>query len=243
MTTETLKEQWIELPSWQKVLLILILAAVVMYGIFFLYIQPKYGEIAKIEKEVTSLEKEVNFLHKVATPENIKRLNKEYAKIQKENQLLRKKLSEIKKIIPETSKINKILSFISTSASVNNITLNQFKVNKVRKVIAYYDSTNDKIVITDEKKKPKAAKSHKKGKKKKPEPPKPKGIKLNQVQMFADLTGDIPGFVKFLADVSKSERYISIDNILIRKGKDNLNIKLNLSTFYSREGKIWKKVY
>ncbi len=238
MTTETLKEQWIELPSWQKVLLVLILAAVIMYGIFFLYIQPKYEEIAKIEKDVTSLEKEVAFLQKVATPENIKKLNKEYTKIQEENRLLRQKLSEIKKIIPEASKINKILSFVSTSASANNITLNQFKVNKVRKVVAYYDSANDKIVITDEKKKPKAVKKQKKGKKKKTESQKPKGVKLNQVQMFADLTGDIPGFVKFLADVSKSERYISIDNILIRKGKNNLNIKLNLSTFYSREGKI-----
>ena len=237
MSTEALKEQWVELPSWQKILLILIFAAIIMYGIFFLYIQPKYMEISKVEKEVNNLEKEVTFLKKIATPENIKKLNQEYAKVKKTNQELREKLKEIKKIIPEESKINKILSFISTSAETNNITLNQFKVSKVKKVVAYYDSKNDKIVIKDDKGKPKPQKS-KKRKNKKAKQKEPKGIKLNQVQMAADFNGNIPGFVKFLADVSKSERYISIDNILVKKGKNDLNIKLNLSTFYSREGKI-----
>ncbi len=240
MSTEALKEQWIELPSWQKILLILIFAAIIMYGIFFLSIQPKYTEISKIEKEVNSLDKEVTFLQKIATPENIKKLNQEYLSIQKENEKLKTKLKEIKKIIPEKSQINKILSFISTSASNSNITLNQFKVNKTKKVIAYYDSTNDRIIIKDEKAQQKVANKQKgkRGKKKKNQPPKPKGVKLNQIQMYADMTGDIPGFVKFLTDVSKSERYISIDNIVIKKGKNDLNIKLNLSTFYSREGKI-----
>ncbi len=237
MTTETLKEQWIELPSWQKVLLILIFAAGLIYGIFFLYIQPKFSEISKIEKEVSTLEKEVAFLQKVATPENIKKLNQELTKIKEKNQQLREKLSEIKKIIPEESKINKILSFISNSAYASKLTLNQFKVQKVKKVVAYYDSAKDKIVITDDKEKPKIAKQNKKGKKKKANSSKPKGVKLNQVQMYADFTGDVNSLVNFLSDVSKSERYISIDNISIKKGKNNLNIKVNLSTFYSREGK------
>jgi hypothetical protein len=237
LTTETLKEQWIELPSWQKILLILIFAALIMYGIFFLSIQPKYTEISKIEKEVSSLDKEVTFLKKIATPENIKTLNQELAKVKEKNKQLRIKLQELKKIIPEKSKINKILSFISTSAFFNNLTLNQFKVNKTRKVVAYYDSKNDKIVIKEDKKQKTVVKKSKKGKKKK-KVNQPKGVKLNQIQMYADLTGDIPGLVKFLADISKSKRYISIDSISISKGKTDLNIKLNLSTFYSREGKI-----
>ncbi len=233
MSVEDLKQQWADIPEWQKLVLIIAAGFFVLYGIYFMFVQPKQETITKIQKEVNILESEVNRLKKFATPENLRKLDNDIVNIQNEVAKLKEELKEIEKIIPSGTNINEVLAYVSMSAMNSKMILDSFKVYKEKHVVVSYDEKNDILKIQE----PQKVKTAKKGKKKKKKKKKKHEQKLHmkQIQIEISLKGNVKNLKAFLTNLSKSKRYIAVDKLHLVKGKDNLSSKIKLNTLYLPE--------
>jgi len=232
VSVEDLKQQWIDIPEWQKLVILAAAGFFILYGIFFMFIQPKQESVNKLSKEVNILETEVNRLKKYATPENLRNLDKDIVKIQSEINQLKDELKILEKIIPEGTNVNQILSYVSLASLNSKMILDSFKVSKAKTVIVSYDENNDMLKIQEPSKN---NKKQKKLKKKTTKKQKQQKIRMKQIDIDIDLKGNIRNLKDFLVILSKSKRYISVNSMHIVKGKDALNSKIKLNTLYLPE--------
>ncbi len=218
MNLDSLKSQWGDLPEWQKLLVVVVVTFAIAYGIYMLFIGDKVSEKENLNRQVTALEREVLRLKKASKPEIKKKLTKKLKEIEVEIEKLNKKLAELKNIIPEKENSQYLLTFFSSAVQENGLILNSFKISEPEDVILSTKEGEKGIRIV-------------KGKKTRSK----KEIRLKRIVLTLNLAGDLGSLYKLIKTLGKSERYIRVDKVSIKKKKKFLSIKLKVSTFYLPE--------
>ncbi len=218
MNLDSLKSQWGDLPDWQKLLAVVVVTFAIAYGIYMLFIGDKVSEKENLNRQVTALEREVLRLKKASKPEIKKKLTKKLKEIEVEIEKLNKKLAELKNIIPEKENSQYLLTFFSSAVQENGLILNSFKISEPEDVILSTKEGEKGIRIV-------------KGKKTRSK----KEIRLKRIVLTLNLAGDLGSLYKLIKTLGKSERYIRVDKVSIKKKKKFLSIKLKVSTFYLPE--------
>jgi len=230
LNLESLKAQWAELPEWQKMLVIFLFSVMILYGIYMVMIEGKLNEKKNLQDEVQSLQLQVERLKRAARPEIRKKLEEKYVTVQKEIEQLNKQLEELKDIVPPQEDIQYILSFISSSVFNSKMTLNSFKVSKTEDIFLRYNKLEDRLEIL----------APSKGKKVK------SSVNMKRIVISLDLVGEVSELLKFIRNLSKSERYLRVDKVVIERAKKTgkkkqasnlLQISMVVSTYYLPEGK------
>jgi len=219
---DDLKQQWENLPQWQKLLVIFGFSFALIYLIYILFLSEKLDEKNKLAEEVGNLSSEVETLENSIKPENKIRLQKQLQQIKKEIEELNNKLAVLEKKIPSKPETDEILDIIYKDSKQAKLTLSNFKIEKEEDVYISYNQETKKVdffVPTDKNKNP-------------PQ----NSIKLKkQVINTSFATDDMSNLSKFINILSKEERFISIENMEIKKEGQGLKINLSISTYYLGE--------
>ncbi|WP_456400743.1 GspMb/PilO family protein [Persephonella sp.] len=227
MNLESLKAQWAELPEWQKILVIFLFSGLLIYGLYMTLIESKLTEKKELTEEVQSLNLQVERLKRAARPEIRKKLEDKYTMVQREIEELNKQLERLKGIVPPSEDIQYILSFISTSVFNSKMTLNNFTVSKTEDIYLRYNKLEDRLEIL----------SPSKGKKVK------SAVNMKRIVISLDMMGEVSELIRFIRNLSKSERYLRIDKVSLQRSNQNnrggnmLSINMIVSTYYLPEGK------
>jgi len=147
MDLTNIKEQWGNIPEWQKAFLLIALAGAVLYLIFIILISPKYDEYKTLNEEVQNLEKELELLKSSVNPQIQLVLEKKLQQVKTDIKNIENKLEVMEKIIPPKSNLDDILDAVSLSAKKSMLTLNSFKVEKEEDVILYYNKNTDRLEV------------------------------------------------------------------------------------------------
>jgi len=226
MDLVNIKEQWEKTPGWQKAFLLIALTGAVLYLIFIILISPKYDEYKTLNEEVQNLEKELELLKLSANPQIQLVLEKKLQQIKANLKNIENKLEVMKKIIPPKSNLDDILDVISLSAKKSMLTLNSFKVEKEEDVILYYNKNTDRLEVFNP-----TPNKDKKEEQKIPE----NALKLKKISITANVSGNFNSIKNLLDEIAKSERFISAENISIKKDGRMLNGVVKLAIYYLPE--------
>ena len=220
------KEQWENIPEWQKTLLLIALTGGVLYLIFIILIFPKDDEYKTLNKEVQNLEKELELLKSSTNPQIQLVLEKKLQQAKADIKNIENKLEVMKKIIPPEPNLDDILNVVSFSAKKSMLTLNSFKIEKEEDVILYYNKNTNKLEVFNP--------TPNKDKKEEQEIPE-NAIKLKKINITVNVSGNFNSIKNFLDEMAKSERFISAENISIKKEGGMLNSVVKLAVYYLPE--------
>ena len=226
MDLVNIKEQWEKTPGWQKAFLLIALTGAVLYLIFIILISPKYDEYKTLNEEVQNLEKELELLKSSVNPQIQLVLEKKLQQVKANLKNIENKLEVMKKIIPPKPNLDDILDVVSLSAKKSMLTLNSFKVEKEEDVILYYNKNTDRLEVFNP--------TPNKDKKEEQEIPE-NAIKLKKINITANVSGNFNSIKNFLDEIAKSERFISAENVSIKKDGGMLNGVVNLAIYYLPE--------
>jgi Tfp pilus assembly protein PilO len=220
-----IKEQWENTPGWQKALLLIALIGGVSYLIFIL-VSPKYDEYKALNKEVQNLENEVKLLKSSTNPQIQLTLEKKLQQVETDIKNTEDKLEVMEKIIPPKPSLDDILDVVSLSARKSMLTLNSFKIEKEEDIILYYNKDTDRLEVFNP-----TPNKDKKEEQKIPE----NAIKLKKINITVNVSGNFNFIKNFLDEIAKSERFISTENVSIKKEGGFLNSVIKLAVYYLPE--------
>ena len=224
MELGNVKEQWEKTPGWQRAFLLIALTGGILYLIFTILISPKYDEYKTLNEEVQNLEKELELLKSSVNPQIQLVLEKKLQQVKVDLKNIENKLEVMKKIIPPKPNLDDILNVISLNAKKSMLTLNSFKVEKEEDIILYYNKDTDKLEVFS----PESNKNQEQGI---PE----NAIKLKKIIITVNVSGNFDSIKSFLDEIARSERFISADNVSIKKEAGILNSTVNLAVYYMPE--------
>ncbi|MBX0310585.1 MAG: type 4a pilus biogenesis protein PilO [Sulfurihydrogenibium sp.] len=231
MDLTNLKEQWENTPVWQKVLLLIVLTIGVLYLIFIILVSPRYDEYKALNEEVQNLENELEVLKSSVNPQIQLVLERKLQQVKTDIKNIENKLEVMKKIIPPEANLDDILGVVSLSAKKSMLILNSFKVEKEEEVIFYYDKSTNKLEVFNP-----TQNKDKKDKDKKEEQKVPENaIKLKKINITANVSGNFNSIKNFLDEIAKSERFISVENVSIKKEGGLLTGVVKLAVYYMPE--------
>jgi Tfp pilus assembly protein PilO len=104
--------------------------------------------------------------------------------------------------------------------------LNSFKVEKEEEVILYYNKSTNKLEVFNP-----TPNKDKKEEQKVPE----NAIKLKKININANVSGSFNSIKNFLDEIAKSERFISAENVFIKKEGGLLTGVVKLAVYYMPE--------
>ncbi|WP_299226194.1 type 4a pilus biogenesis protein PilO [Sulfurihydrogenibium sp.] len=226
MDLTNIKEQWENTPGWQKALLLITLTGGVLYLIFTILISPKYDEYKALNEEVQNIENEIELLKSSVNPQIQLVLEKKLQQVKTDLKNIENKLEVTKKIIPPKPNLDDILSVVSLSAKKSMLTLNSFKVEKEEDVTLYYNKNTDRLEVFNP-----TPNKDKKEEQKIPE----NAIKLKKINITVNVSGNFNSIKNFLDEIVKSERFISTENVSIKKEGGLLNGVVKLAVYYLPE--------
>jgi Tfp pilus assembly protein PilO len=226
MDLANIKEQWENTPGWQKVLLLIVLTGGALYLIFEILVSPKYNEYEALNKEVQNLENEVELLKSSVNPRIQLILEKKLQQVETDIKDIENKLEVMEKIIPSKPNLDDILDIVSLSAKKSMLTLNSFKIEKEEDIILYYNKDTDRLEVFN----PTPNKDKKEGQ----EIPE-NAIKLKKINITVNVSGNFNSIKNFLDEIAKSERFISAENVFIKKEGGFLNSVIKLAVYYLPE--------
>jgi Tfp pilus assembly protein PilO len=226
MDLTNIKEQWENTPGWQKALLLIVLTGGVLYLIFIILISPKYDEYKALNEEIQNLENEVELLKSSVNPQIQLVLEKKLQQAKTDIKNTENKLEVMKKIIPPKPNLDDILDVVSLSAKKSMLTLNSFKVEKEEDVILYYNKDTDRLEMFNP--------TPNKDKKKEQKIPE-NAIKLKKINITVNVSGNFDSIKNFLDEIAKSERFISAENVSIKKEGGLLTGVVKLVVYYLPE--------
>jgi Tfp pilus assembly protein PilO len=226
MDLVNIKEQWEKTPRWQKAFLLIALTGAFLYLIFIILISPKYDEYKTLNEEVQNLEKELELLKSSTNPQIQLILEKKLQQVKTDLKNIENKLEIMKKIIPPKANLDDILDVVSLSARKSMLTLNSFKVEKEEDVILYYNKNTDRLEVFNP--------TPNKGKNEEQKIPE-NAIKLKKISITVNVSGNFNSIKNFLDEIAKSERFLSAENVSIKKEGGMLNGAVNLAIYYLPE--------
>jgi Tfp pilus assembly protein PilO len=221
-----IKEQRENTPGWQKALLLIALIGGVSYLIFIILVSPKYDEYKALNKEVQNLENEVKLLKSSINPQIQLTLEKKLQQVEADIKNTEDKLEVMEKIIPPKPNLDDILDIVSLSAKKSMLTLNSFKVEKEEDIILYYNKDTDRLEVFNP--------TPNKDKKEEQGIPE-NAIKLKKINITVNVSGNFNFIKNFLDEMAKSERFISTENVSIKKEGGFLNSVIKLAIYYLPE--------
>jgi Tfp pilus assembly protein PilO len=221
-----IKEQWENTPGWQKALLLIVLTGGALYLIFEILVSPKYNEYKALNEEVQNLENEVKLLKSSINPQIQLTLEKKLQQVETDIKNTEDKLEVMEKIIPPKPNLDDILDIVSLSAKKSMLTLNSFKIEKEEDIILYYNKDTDKLEVFNP-----TPNKDKKEEQKIPE----NAIKLKKISITVNVSGNFNSIKNFLDEMAKSERFISVENVSIKKEGGFLNSVIKLAVYYLPE--------
>jgi Tfp pilus assembly protein PilO len=223
MDLTNIKEQWENTPGWQKALLLIVLTGGVLYLAFIILVSPKYNEYKALNEEIQNLENEVELLKSSVNPRIQLILEKKLQQTKADIKNIEDKLEVMEKIIPPKPNLDDILDVVSLSAKKSMLTLNSFKVEKEEDIILYYNKDTDRLEVFDP--------TSNKDKQEIPE----NAIKLKKINITVNVSGNFNSIKNFLDEIAKSERFISTENVSIKKEGGFLNSVIKLAVYYLPE--------
>ncbi len=219
-----IREQWEQTPLWQRIFLIFIGLLFFAFVIYNFLLSPKLDEYKNLKEEILNLENQVELLKNSVDAKKQKILEKKLEEVKEAIKQDEFKIQSLSNIIPPKPDIDDVLSIVSLTARKNMTILNSFKVDKEEEIYLYYNKDTDKL----EEIKPKQDKD------KQVQIP-ANAIKLKKIVINTDLSGDMKSIKNFLDDISKSERFIVADNIVLKKEGNALISTINLVVYYLPE--------
>jgi Tfp pilus assembly protein PilO len=226
MDLTNIKEQWENTPGWQKALLLIVLTGGVLYLAFIILVSPKYNEYKALNEEIQNLENEVELLKSSVNPRIQLILEKKLQQTKADIKNIEDKLEVMEKIIPPKPNLDDILDVVSLSAKKSMLTLNSFKVEKEEDIILYYNKDTDRLEVFNP-----TPNKDKKEEQKIPE----NAIKLKKINITVNVSGNFNSIKNFLDEIAKSERFISTENVSIKKEGGFLNSVIKLAVYYLPE--------
>ncbi len=231
MTKEEIKYQWLSLPEWQRLVVVGIFVAAIIYFFYFLVIIPKKDKVKSLNEDVTELQEKVDRLRAIAKPEKLRELNRKYLSIKKDIENLKIQIAKLEKKIPSQLNIEELIMILSNTMYMNNLRIENIGVKKEKTIYVYKEG--DRLIFSEKKKEQKVNKVVTGQKKKTVKKHKKEEIKLKEVTILLNAEGSIPNLKRALDSISKSRRFLSIDKLKLYKDKSGiLKYTLNLKTYY-----------
>ncbi len=231
MTKEEIKYQWLSLPEWQRLVVVGIFVAAIIYFFYFLVIIPKKDKVKSLNEDVTELQEKVDRLRAIAKPEKLRELNRKYLSIKKDIENLKIQIAKLEKKIPSQLNIEELIMILSNTMYMNNLRIENIGVKKEKTIYVYKEG--NRLIFSEKKKEQKVNKVVTGQKKKTVKKHKKEEIKLKEVTILLNAEGSIPNLKRALDSISKSRRFLSIDKLKLYKDKSGiLKYTLNLKTYY-----------
>ncbi len=236
MTKEEIKYQWISLPQWQRVLIVLIAVISVLYLFWFFFISPKRERIKTLKAEVNQLQAQVERLRETAKPEKLRKLNEKIIAIKKETEKIKQDIKQLEARIPSKPDFENILLTVSNILSSNDMYIKDLGIKNEKTIYVYKEG--DKLVFYEKRKQKKQTQTTKNRKNTKQNQKQKEEIKLKEVPVTVEATGSIRSLKNALEHIAKSERFLSVESISLEKDKQGiLSAKINIKTYYIPEKK------
>lgn len=218
-----IKQQWQQTPLWQRIFLLIIIALVISYFIFLIFIEPNKSKYDELKVEVNNMEAQLETLKVSANVKTLEKLEKKIKELKEENYEKERKIEKFKSSIPTEAEVDKVLSFISEKSKSSGLVVNSFKVEKEEDIQLYYDDKEGtlKTFNKDDKNIDKKIAENL--------------INLRKIVIQVSLHGDIKSIFPLINSISSSERVIVIDKLEIKKEVNKLNYLLTFSIYYSPE--------
>lgn len=252
------REQLEKVKGLQKNALLIAPTILILCLIFVFLILPKYDEYQNLDKEVQNLENDIALLKSAASPQTQALLEKKMKETEFDLKTTKEKLEIIRKIIPPKPNLDEILDIISLDAKESAVTLNSLKPSAEENITLFYNkntnrletfnpqpvnnqnnnqnnnqinnqnnsqikvATNNQIKVQDK---------NKKQEQKAPD----NAVTFKKININVDVSGSFNSIENFLGKLSRSERFISVENISIKKEGGTLRALISLSTYYLPE--------
>ncbi len=191
------------------------------------FISPKSEEYENLKNEVESLETNLNSLKVIADQNKEKLYEVKISNLRAEIDKNNKKLESLSRIIPSKPMTEEILKIITGYANLDRLIVNTFKIEKEEEVYLYYEKDSDSLKTI--------SKQDQSKKELKQQIPKD-AILVKKIYLSSNFSGDINKIKNFLNNLSKSERLIIAENVVIKKESGNLlNFNISFVTYYLPE--------
>lgn len=228
-----IKEQLEKAKEMRKNALLIALTILILCLISVLILH-KYDEYQNLDKEVKSLENDVALLKFAASPQMQSLLEKKKKETDVDLETTKEKLETMKKIIPSKPDLDRILNIISIDAKKSMVTLNSLKPSAEESIILFYDKNTNKLETFNPQSTNNQNKVQDKNKKQEQKVPE-NAVTFKKININVDVSGNFNSIENFLGEISKSERFISIENISIKKEGGTLRTLISLSAYYLPE--------
>ncbi|NPA13068.1 MAG: hypothetical protein GXO45_03675 [Aquificae bacterium] len=206
---EYLKEQWLEAPLGKKLFLVALLTFLTGYTVYTVAVKQKQQQVNRLKISINNLHYQITNLKGSVSPQLIPRLEKKLKQLKEELEHLK----ERETALPKESKVEEILTAVSTGAEENSFTINEFKVSKAEKV--YITEENGQVKLSKKRS--------------------DRAVPINRVEVSIQLEGEsLDGIVRLIKHLYSQGIPLTVDrlNIQTGKGESPLQVKINLSTFY-----------
>ncbi len=229
---DKLKEQWQASPLWQKFLVVASFSLIVAYGIYMTYISPLSDKISQTQQQIDELNQQVELAKKLSNQQQAMEISKKLQQLKTKLEQDKLKLEQFYKEIPTSPKVEELLEFISSQAKFNSLKVLFAGVEKEDEVYLSYDENTKSLKITP--------KEIPKDDKKAPEKPKQENnqshensILVKVLYVKVSLKGnDYKSVNRFLENLSKSERLITVNKVVFKKDNNYLNSDIDLNVYY-----------
>jgi Tfp pilus assembly protein PilO len=193
----------------------------------------KYDEYRDLDREVQSLENDIALLKSAVSPQTKALLEKKIKEAEIDLKNTKEKIEIMKKIIPSKADLDEILDIISSNAEKSKVVLNSLKPSAEENITLYYNKNTNKLEVFN----PQTTNNQNKSQdKNKQEQKMPKdAINFKKININVDVSGSFNSIEKFLEGISKSKRFMSIENISIKKEGEMLRALITFSTYYLPE--------
>ncbi|MBX0310219.1 MAG: type 4a pilus biogenesis protein PilO [Sulfurihydrogenibium sp.] len=206
------------------------IAIVCLISVFTLH---KYNEYQNLDKEVKSLENDIALLKSAVSPQAQALLEKKIKETELDLKTTKEKLEAMRKIIPPKANLDEILGIISSDAIKSKVVLNSLKPSAEEDLILFYNKNTNKVETFTQ---PPNNQNKTQDKNKKQEQKIPEdAVKLKKININIDVSGSFNSIENFLEKISMSDRFISIENISMKKEGETLRALITLSTYYLPE--------
>jgi type IV pilus assembly protein PilO len=112
-----------KIPALYKSIIILVLVAIVLTGLFYFIAKPQWEDRARLQKDYSELQKELNTLNQIKN--NLEKHRKEYQQMQE-------LLQDVLKQLPETKDIPNLLRNITNVSEETRLKIKYFEPKDVK---------------------------------------------------------------------------------------------------------------
>ncbi len=146
---EKLSEQFRNLPSWQKNLILFILPILLSGYLWISMIVPLKDEIARLDSKRQDEERSLKILESSLYTDPLESLRKQEEALRQELATKEQELNQLVGSIPTEKDMGKVINYITTLASRSGVTILSLKMGSPQEVTYVVESIDDRKIVRE----------------------------------------------------------------------------------------------